>query len=349
MTTGGSREYRRLPGRGVGLFRTTTLWAAEDHLLLVDVRGFSEFYRRFYFGDVQAVALCPTPVGRVRAVALALLGVSLAALGWTCGPAWKTFWWTLAAMVVVLLLVDLGLGPSCICTLQTAAQTVDVLSLRRLRRARWFTVWVQPHVELAQGALKAAEVLERSGETGPAAAAPAASIPPTLATPPAVLASQRPLRHESGRIHELMCYALLLSVATTTLQLFVWSVMTSVVASVIGVGVLALVIASVVRQQGSDVRPGLKRLAWTVIAFEAVLMVSGFVYGAFVMFRLTVDRTIDPSTGPFPFDVIRKQPGYRTLALVSAGGALLLAAWGLVLIRNDRREKGARAWQSPGI
>src|SRR5206468_11974430 len=128
----------------------------------------------------QAVVLSPTPVGRMRALGLALLGIALAAVGWTGGPAWRAFWWSLAAMVGVLFLVDLVLGPSCVCTLQTATQTIDVRSLRRLRRARWFMGWLHPYVELAQGPLNPAEILGRPGAAGPTVVAPDGSIPPSL-------------------------------------------------------------------------------------------------------------------------------------------------------------------------
>ena len=57
MTAPGAVPYRRLPGRGRTPLGSHSLWIGEDHLLLVELRGFTETYRRFYFRDVQAIIL----------------------------------------------------------------------------------------------------------------------------------------------------------------------------------------------------------------------------------------------------------------------------------------------------
>lgn len=49
--------YKRLAGGRIGAMFRHSLWIADDHLLSVRSTGFSERYRRYYFRDIQALAL----------------------------------------------------------------------------------------------------------------------------------------------------------------------------------------------------------------------------------------------------------------------------------------------------
>ena len=70
-------QYRRLPVSQRSIGRQVSLWLAADHLLVVDVAGFIERYRRYRLEDLRAVVVRPTRTGRV--VALVLGGLLLAA------------------------------------------------------------------------------------------------------------------------------------------------------------------------------------------------------------------------------------------------------------------------------
>src|SRR6476620_6663962 len=51
------KEYKKLAGRGRRQGETynwCTLHLGADHLLQIEHSGYSEDYRRFYFGDIQA-------------------------------------------------------------------------------------------------------------------------------------------------------------------------------------------------------------------------------------------------------------------------------------------------------
>ena len=48
-------SYRKLPGRRRGFLFGSSVWLADDHLLLVKSARFREEYRRFYFRDIQAI------------------------------------------------------------------------------------------------------------------------------------------------------------------------------------------------------------------------------------------------------------------------------------------------------
>src|SRR5882724_2221817 len=58
-------NFRRLKIGGAGLAGVSSLWLGPDHLLVVEIAGITEKYRRFYFRDIQAVIVEPRD-GRVH-------------------------------------------------------------------------------------------------------------------------------------------------------------------------------------------------------------------------------------------------------------------------------------------
>src|SRR3954469_9427386 len=59
---------------------SSSLWLGKDHLLVVESNGYSEKYRRFYFKDVQALIICKTKMGLIRAIVLGALALFFALL-----------------------------------------------------------------------------------------------------------------------------------------------------------------------------------------------------------------------------------------------------------------------------
>jgi len=110
-----AREYTRLPGRGRGFFRYNTLWLGKDYLLSINSKIFSEDYKRFYYGDIQAIVTRKTASGKILNI---LLG-----------------------------------GPTCACHLHTAVQTDKLPSLNRLRTVQEAMNRLRPLIEEAQGAI----------------------------------------------------------------------------------------------------------------------------------------------------------------------------------------------------
>lgn len=73
-------NYTRLPGSKRTLFGHVQYWLAKDHLLLVEVIGLTERYRRFELKDMIALTVRPT---RLRLwLSLILTPIALICLGW---------------------------------------------------------------------------------------------------------------------------------------------------------------------------------------------------------------------------------------------------------------------------
>lgn len=167
--------YKRLPGTGyhyrippwvmvplffvMGIFvllfrgRRTQLWVGAEHLLIVESDGYTEYYKRFDYRDIQAFLIRKTAEG---AIATALLGgialflFSLVVLAVDDAFA-RGFLFTLAGFFALLLLNNVLRGPTCRCQLRTAVQTVEMVSLTRVRTARKVLTVIRPQIERTQG------------------------------------------------------------------------------------------------------------------------------------------------------------------------------------------------------
>ncbi len=171
-------KYTQLKGSGrkssgfVSLVGTTySLMLGDDHLLQVESdRGFSEQYRRFYFRDIQAIILrknsrflvgniiLGASLGLLLAIAAAFLPSSFAngASSWNRllnEPAefiGVMLLGSFAVLIVILWLVHLLRGGTCICHIQTAVQTEELPSLYRIARARRVLEQLRPLILQAQ-------------------------------------------------------------------------------------------------------------------------------------------------------------------------------------------------------
>jgi hypothetical protein len=154
------KPYRRLPGRGrrtggcVSLGAPiSTIWLAEDHLLLREsIYGLSESYKRFYFRDVQAIVIRRSP----RWIAWIIVWTILCLLFFflSINSGWRIWVWPFfSAQCFILTMVQLARGPTCVTHLVTAVQRELLGSLNTLRKARRALKTLVPLIEEKQGKL----------------------------------------------------------------------------------------------------------------------------------------------------------------------------------------------------
>jgi hypothetical protein len=180
-----TRPRRRKAGFLAVTYLRSSLWLGDDHLLVIDSNGYSETYKRFYFQDIQAIAIRLT---RRRLIWNWVLSVPIAL--WLLGLGYEflvrrspdvvdlaiaTLWTLLPG--VPLLLNNL-FGPTCACTLRTAVQAEELPSLCRLRKTRRVLELLRPLIVQAQGRLAPEEIPARlqawtEGTAGTARSEPA--------------------------------------------------------------------------------------------------------------------------------------------------------------------------------
>ncbi|HSY19496.1 MAG TPA: hypothetical protein VK815_14230 [Candidatus Acidoferrales bacterium] len=163
-------NYRQLKPGGAGLFGVSTFWLAPDHLLVVEVSGYVEKYRRFYFRDIQALIVQQTSLRLWWSLGLGacitvLLGIlMLVTLGSSSAdPATVGVFIAFMLCLGVPLLINILRGPTCTVSVRTAVQTQKIPNLTRRNKAGKL-------VELLKSAIAAAQ-------EAPPAPAPAAVTP----------------------------------------------------------------------------------------------------------------------------------------------------------------------------
>lgn len=145
-----SFPYRRLPGRYWGLGYGTSLWEAEDHLLLVRWIVVTESYNRFYYRDIQAISVCTTNAWIYKGILLGLGAIGFGALS-TLGDG-VLVWLTgvPAALLLIFTVLNFLAGPSCKTTIQTAVQTQTISSLHRRKKAQAVIERVRTKIDSVQ-------------------------------------------------------------------------------------------------------------------------------------------------------------------------------------------------------
>jgi len=140
----------------------SSLWLGPDHLLCIDSTGFTENYKRFYFRDIQAVIIRRTDGYKYWGLAWGILTLFFAATAFvTSDSAGRIVLLSIGAFFGLCLLLNLALGPTTACYLQTAVQNEQLPSIVRLRKARKVLNLLRPLVVSAQGELAPQEIAAR--------------------------------------------------------------------------------------------------------------------------------------------------------------------------------------------
>jgi len=309
------------------MFGIERLFMGPDHLLLVRTQGYVESYSRFYYRDIQAILIRRTDRLLVGNVLYVLL-ITIVAILWAASEsqAAKIFWGLQTALALALLGRHLALGRGCACTLRTPLQQVELTPLRRLRRARRALAVIRPLVDEAQGRLSSEEILAHAEDPVVTVAGPATSPAVVSVGPP------RLIGHDSGRAHQLLAFLLLLDALTTSFQISIRNPFLNAWGSVLFLGELGAALGALVRQRNSDLGPGLRRFAWTSLAFLCVLVMG--MMGAMVLAGVRAALTGSLASVP---------PRIEVFEVASLVGTLLLGITGLALVRRHRRPRPARS------
>ena len=153
--------YRRLPGRGTAALQSTALYLASDHLLQVASSGFSENYKRFYYRDIQTIAIHRTSIGKLWNALWCTLAGFLALGGLAVDGVARLVLLVLAGVFGLAALANIIIGPSCACVIGTAVQSETLPSLKRLRKTEKILARLRPLITAAQGQLSSDELAMR--------------------------------------------------------------------------------------------------------------------------------------------------------------------------------------------
>ena len=264
-----TETYRHMPTTVLGTllrwFDRSSTWLASDHILLTRQTLWIEQYNRFYFADIQAVAICQTQTGRVGNILFGTGAGLLALAGMINGPSVPILVWLV--LFSVPLIVNTLMGPTCSCCVYTAVNTHKLPCLNRMAKANLFLQIVRPLITEVQGEVSDEEIVER-----------APLIPPVRAAAP------RKIHHYNGQVHMSLFILLLLGTIACGVQLAAQSVFVGWLITIVLIAQFGMAIAAAVRQSDTDIPPGLRTVVWLAFGHTLVMPVL-FIIAAVATFE----------------------------------------------------------------
>lgn len=316
------KQYKRLSG--MGFINSNRLYTGPGHVLSVTTTLFSEDYMRFYYRDIQAIIIRKTVGGKIFNLGFAILLIISCIPALSLDGGWSGFFFFMTALFLLLLLINLLRGPTCVCHVRTPIQTVRLRALNRVRKANRAMSRLRPLIEGAQGSLS--EESLREINKGREARAGAKRSPGLI-------------RHEDGAFHLLLFSLLLFNGAIIAVDIFYQNVAFSFISSLIGMAGMALLIISLVKQAGSDLYGALKALTWSIIPYVCIAAVAAYTIYLYAMIT-------NPDISNNQWEMIKTisamssmdYPWLMGLSLFSLGCSLIIGIPGLLLTVRFRRE-----------
>jgi hypothetical protein len=262
------KPYRKLSTNRFTLFYTNALWQGDDHLLRVEAGMMTERYWRFYFKDIQAVVLHRTATYHYWSALWAIL-----TLGWGLTlfidalPTPISI--ILTGLFLLLLLINLILGPSCQVHLQTAVQVQKMPGLKRQRKARKVMDLIRQAVESVQGVFDPATSKTEQSRQPDAHEGQLAYHQAPGTTAAGTASPAGPLAFTIW-LHQVLFTILLLGAIVNGWHLFQPSSVLVVIAHALLLVAIIWVIIALVRNHASIKGRPLAKVTWTAVVFIAV-------------------------------------------------------------------------------
>lgn len=329
------KPYKRLPGKKklfIGFDHT--LWAGKDHLLHIYSQRVREEYKRYYYKDIQAVYLRKTPRLKIETAILGcvtavFLGLALFGFG-------EILTYFLAALFGTVLMVNLWIGPTCDCHIQTFVRRDKLPSLYRIRTARKALDILTPLIQEIQGRVTLS-MLEEAGKKGlPKEPVPAVSPP---------VSGKKTTG--KNRVHPALFLLLLVSGTAAAADISFQHVALPLIWVGATLAAVICVVVALVKQFEVKTAKGIQTLTWVSMVFLCIEMVMGYGLYMYILFThmnaaynqweaFRVFAALSPTEKPIIF---------AGLAFSAVGG-LLLGMIGLFLIMKVGSHDRTRRYRS---
>ena len=165
---GSQQGYRKLAPTRMTPIGSSRLMEGQDHLLQIEIRGFQEIHKRFYFSEIRAITVQPSRTGMALHLFIGglvlLLGSGLAATLVFGSPLLARLVQVIIGILVVIAgiwLIHLLRGRSCSCHVITTVQNEKIPALWRFPATRATLERLAPRIQAAQRQLE----LEPATET----------------------------------------------------------------------------------------------------------------------------------------------------------------------------------------
>ncbi len=334
-------DYIRLPGAGHSAagFGRSKLWLGDDHVLLIQRRGYVEDYKRFYFRDIRAIVIRKTIVFHsinFAAGFLLLACLLLHFLGvkeWHWDPIGHVFMGIPTAALFLAILANVILGDTCSTKLTTAVHTVFIPSMNRLRSSLRVVNILRQKIEVVQGNLPREVLLQH----------PRIEEPPVLFPPPLKTAAKSGAVNDEGGIHLALFVFLLGDAAMTVLSIFNRSQILLAVSLISSALLWVLLILALIRQRRRMLPAGITGLTWCVLIYAVIYFAWSYVFSVFLAIK-------NAGTSPSQWEWIKmvwdlsplENPALFALMVFSIACSLSLGIPGLISVLRFRSRSKAK-------
>ena len=329
----GMRPYQRLPGKKKGfLVGTYRLWLGPDHLLQIYSRFGVEDYKRFYFADIQSLAVRKTVTGRIINIILAaILGLFLLVTA-AAGGGWQIFFGLVALFFTLLLLINWLRGPTCITQVKTAVQTETLHALHRIRTAMKVVDRLTDKTQHTQGSVQPKQDFQNHKPQPDRRSLSTAPRPARRQKAP------QPLRSEKGLAHTILFMMLLIDGMIVILNASLHMVALTLISVAVSIVILVSLIIALVRQDRSDMRQPLKRMTWAALGFLIASFGFGYLINMVTAFqnpRIMQNQwhMLQYYTDISPF----ASPMMAISFVLTVGGAVFIGLPGLYLLNQHQK------------
>jgi hypothetical protein len=328
-------DYNRLPGSSNSSlgFGRNSLWLGEDHVLLLQRRGYVEDYKRFYFKDIHAVVIRKTGTFFVVNIIFGVFLLSCLLLHYLGLVVWEwdAIGHSLLGIWTLLFLIILGInalkGPTCATSLHTAVHSESITSMSRIRSSLRAMNVLRRKIEEVQGHLSEEILVQHPG----------IQAPPLLIPPPVKGAVKNVVSDYKGNVHLALFTFLLVDAILTALSIFNRSKVLLIIGTVSSAVLWLLIMISLIKQRHGDLPRTVTGLTWGVLIYGAV-------YYAFSYFFFMVIAMQDPSMGTNQWDWMKKMweispldhPGLLFLSIFSITCSLVLGIPGVIALLRLR-------------
>jgi len=325
-----AKRYRKLAKTG-GLFAYYSLWQGADHLISVETTMASEDYRRFYYRDIQAITVQKTGMSHVYSFLFGLPGVLALTVG-TLGDTSPLPWMIISALAGLMLAANLLSGPTCVCHIRTAVQSVRVRAFVRMHRLNRVLDHVMPLIAESQKDLPA--VADRpsteAGAPRPTPPGPDRNVEPAMSAPT--------MRPSAARLHQMLFGGLLIQALLTGGDFFISSFIYGLFETLFVTGVMIMTVVALARQADSGINATAKRITWAALVLVCLEVAAG--YAESFWSYTAHPELINNQLGLFKHLVMlspHDHPLLMGFSLTVTAIALILGLGGLVSLWQQRR------------
>ncbi len=317
------KEYLRLPGKHKDLMGNYFhLWCARDHLLSVSYRFGDEYYKRFYYKDIQTIIIRKTVMGKVQNGIMGGMTLFFGVMAFLTGDIGAVIFGILALSTTILLLVNIVLhGPTCESHIQTAVQKEKLKSLKFLKKAIKSADIIKKHIQQNQGVISAQEL--RTAFKAAPSSEKTVNVDEALPLP------------QHSNIHSALFIILVLLGLSGAYGFFYQTVVVSFIEMLLCLGASVIMVMALVRQYQIRIAGSIRAITWATLGYICIYLGCGYVLYIFFLIK-------NPTLAHNQWKLFKtmaalsplSHPLLTGIGVFTISGALILGIGGFFLLRR---------------